>query len=82
MTLILDENLANANLILKFMGALDREDFLLCRNIKEEFEEKRKNNQLNNEDIESLKVFAKTCKEIVRVEICTNTINMLESLKC
>lgn len=51
MTLIIDENIANANLVLKFMGALDREDYLLCRAIKD----KLKLTIADNQEIDDLK---------------------------
>jgi len=40
MTTILDNDTAHANLVLKFIGALDREDYLLCRTIKDMLNQK------------------------------------------
>lgn len=77
MTLLLDDNIANVNLVLKFMGALDREDYLLCRVIKDKLEIRIGDDQ----EINNLKIFVYSCTGKIENELCLHTAKMLDSLK-
>jgi len=77
MTLILNEKTANANLILRFIGSLEREDYLLCREIKESL----KLRIFDNQEIEDLKMFIYSCNSKIENELCLHTAKMLDSLK-
>lgn len=77
MTLILEKDTTHVNLVLRFLGALDREDYLQCRDIKD----KLKLSMTDNQEIEGLIEFTRTCNKIANNTICQNTVEMLQSLK-
>jgi len=76
MTTILDNDTAHANLVLKFIGALDREDYLLCRTIKDMLNQKI----TDNKEIDELKIFVYSCNSKLDNELCLHTAKMLDSL--
>lgn len=71
------KDIANVNLVLKFVGALKNEIFLNCQKIKDALNKR----QITIDEIDLLRNFTLTCKNIVSEDICLNTIYMLESIK-